>query len=141
MEPSTEKFTLRHAFAFVGRDVVRRLWRLFFASRSLPVGAALSLVPGAAADYDPDRLLPNETFFPRPASTNFTFADVQAESGNLDFSAWQNRGWLIRSGHNNTECAGNLSLALQSLGTLNMTEYQGASGALSLLPTAGALFG
>ena len=36
---------------------------------------------------------------------------------------------------------GNLSLALQGLGALSTAEFQGASGALSLLPTAGALIG
>ena len=45
-------------------------------------------------------------------------------------------------GPNSTQyCLGNLSLALHELGTLNSAEYAGAAGALSLLPTAGALIG
>ena len=58
--------------------------------------------------------------------------------------AWDERGRKIRQGGgpNSTDfCLGNLSLALHELGVLNGAEYNGAAGALSLLPTAGALIG
>ena len=70
--------------------------------------------------------------------------DINKESGWFFLGAWDRRGQLIRSGKgpNATEyCLGNLSLALRQLGSLNAAEYSGATAALSLLPTAGALIG
>ncbi|KAK8127813.1 hypothetical protein PG984_008921 [Apiospora sp. TS-2023a] len=66
---------------------------------------------------------------------------VDQEEGELDFNNWVNRGMAIRTGDSIHECLGNLTAALDLVGKLNEFEYAGASGALSLLPTAGALLG
>ncbi|ROW14965.1 hypothetical protein VPNG_03441 [Cytospora leucostoma] len=47
----------------------------------------------------------------------------------------------IRSGDSVYQCLANLTVALEQVGQLNSAEYNGAAGALSLLPTAGALLG
>jgi len=91
--------------------------------------------------FTPTVIPPGATFTPQPPSLQ---VDIDHESGWFYIKSWMARGKLIRSGSgpNATEyCLGNLSLALSSLGSLNGAEYGGAAGALSLLPTAGALIG
>ncbi|KAJ2993106.1 hypothetical protein NUW58_g1944 [Xylaria curta] len=50
-------------------------------------------------------------------------------------------GMTIRGGDSVYSCLANLTAALELVGQLNQAEYNGAAGALSLLPTAGALLG
>ena len=59
----------------------------------------------------------------------------------FDFHLWRLRGLEIRSGENRAQCFGNLSLALSEIGSLYQAGSSGASGGLTLLPTAGALIG
>ena len=97
--------------------------------------------PPNTALFTPTAVPPNPTYVPGSGSIQ---DDVDHESGWFYMNAWDNRGKLIRqgSGSNATElCLGNLSLALYELGSLNAADYAGAAGALSLLPTAGALIG
>ena len=103
----------------------------------------LSLLPLVSAqnDTNPVENFSDNQFVPHVANDSYTLGDVKAHSGSFPITTWEKRGALVRSGRNNLECIGNLSLALQALGTLNTAESQGASGALSLLPTAGALIG
>ena len=143
MDRPNDAVLLGRIIAFIGYDTARRFQRVI-GPLSFLYFSNNNIIPYAAAD---DKLLPNETFYARPAQDAFTFADVQAENGPLSetgyfqFTEWAQRGWAIRNLNNNAYCQGNLSLALQSLGTLNAAQYQGASGALTLLPTAGALIG
>ncbi|KAM6532465.1 hypothetical protein FSOLCH5_001888 [Fusarium solani] len=91
---------------------------------------------------------------PRPAHAAYTvpftpahtLSPEQSESvdqagGSLDFNNWVHRGMVIRKGSNVYECLANLTAALDLVGSLSAGEYNGAAGALSLLPTAGALLG
>lgn len=66
---------------------------------------------------------------------------VDQEGGDLDFNNWVNRGMAVRGGHSVYQCLANLTAALEFMGQLNAAEYNGAAGALSLLPAAGALLG
>lgn len=66
---------------------------------------------------------------------------VDQEGGSLDFHNWVDRGMTIRQGDSVYQCLANLTVALELVGQLNAAEYNGAAGALSLLPTAGALLG
>ena len=52
-------------------------------------------------------------------------------------SAWER----IRSRHTNRECLDNGSWALQNSSQLDAADHSVASGAFTLLPTAGALIG
>ncbi|KAI0156550.1 hypothetical protein GGR57DRAFT_511484 [Xylariaceae sp. FL1272] len=91
---------------------------------------------------------------PRSASTanTYVFTPVQTldlpqqtsvnqEGGEFDFNNWLNRGMTIRGGDTVYSCLANLTAALELVGQLNQAEYNGAAGAMSLLPTAGALLG
>lgn len=83
-------------------------------------------------------------FVARPADQNET-GDVDNDIGTMtslfQIHAWQFRGDQIRNGNDRAQCIGNLSLALSQIGPVASSSNQGASGALSLLPTAGALIG
>ena len=124
------------------------------AAKALPI-LAYFLLPQAAHAQDPlyNDAPPNTNIFTPsavptggvlpPQETNNT-DDIDHESGWFYMSAWDDRGKAIRRGAGplSTEyCLGNLSLALNTLGSLNAAEYSGEAGTLSLLPTAGALIG
>lgn len=57
------------------------------------------------------------------------------------FSAWQKKAEKIRKGTDRVQCLQNLSAALGSVCPLREAENAGSAGALTLLPTAGALIG
>ncbi|KAF2428630.1 hypothetical protein EJ08DRAFT_322086 [Tothia fuscella] len=82
----------------------------------------------------------NSDFIPKPSNSSKVVSDVgnRYELPNLD--TWRLRANRIRSG-NRVECLGNLSLALAQISPVYQAEAGGASGALTLLPTAGALIG
>jgi hypothetical protein len=66
---------------------------------------------------------------------------VNQEGGLFYLGNWVDRGMRIRGGDSHYQCLSNLTAALDLVGTINDAEYNGAAGALSLLPTAGALLG
>ncbi|KAI0968732.1 hypothetical protein F4678DRAFT_481914 [Xylaria arbuscula] len=78
---------------------------------------------------------PVQTLSPAQATS------VNQEGGDFDFYNWVDRGMVIRGGDSVYSCLANLTAALELVGQLNQAEYNGAAGALSLLPTAGALLG
>jgi len=80
-------------------------------------------------------------FRARPSNDSGVAFDVQSKLKPFNFSAWRQRGLAIRSASNRAQCYGNLSLALSEVGSLYQAGSSGASGALTLLPTAGALIG
>jgi len=99
-----------------------------------PWVACLSLLPTANAASD-------VTSSNSQSNNTLTASDVYSMTHLFDFAAWRARGTQIRSGRNRAECFANLSTVLGSVGPLYSSETNGASGALSLLPTAGALIG
>lgn len=117
---------------FIGVDVIRRIKSLCVSAQNAVI-LVISLLPIASAQQG------TNLFHPIYTSTPEINASVENRSEHFYLNAWVARGNMIRSGHTNAECLGNLSWALQNLGALSAAEYSGAAGALSLLPTAGAL--
>lgn len=121
-------------FRYIATDFVRRAshpsQRVL---RYVPL-FALSTFKGAnAANTIPFK--PVQTLTPEQADS------VDQVFGELDYNNWVARGMSIRDGDNVYQCLANLTAALDLVGQLNQIEYNGAAGALSLLPTAGALLG
>ncbi|KAJ9613488.1 hypothetical protein H2200_003430 [Cladophialophora chaetospira] len=123
---------------------------VFLTLSFLPAASAQSSTNSPTPLYVPSSFIVNphatappnkDLFTPLYYTTNETEDAVNQESGWFYLLEWDKRGEQIRYGHGNRECLGNLSLALAAVGNLNAAEYSGASGALSLLPTAGALIG
>lgn len=119
----------------IAADAFRRT--AYFSSFLRPLAL---LMPSILA---PRRALAANTV---PFNPVHTLTPEQAESidqagGSLDFQNWVNRGMTIRQGDSVYQCLANLTAALDLVGQLNASEYNGAAGALSLLPTAGALLG
>ncbi|KAK0741470.1 hypothetical protein B0T18DRAFT_231385 [Schizothecium vesticola] len=82
----------------------------------------------------------NVDFVPTPSNDRTTIDDVNWMTRQFNFTSYRQAGDAIRSG-TRRECFGNLSLALGSIGPIASVSSSGASGALTLLPTAGALIG
>ncbi|OCL05887.1 hypothetical protein AOQ84DRAFT_390574 [Glonium stellatum] len=119
----------------IQQDTVLRITTI--ASRLWPV-ALLSRIPSVSAQGQTPN---NNAFVAQPSNDSHVLSDVISMMTPFDFAAWKHRGGQIRSGVNRAQCFGNLSLALSDVGALYSAEANGASGALSLLPTAGALIG
>lgn len=118
----------------IGRDALQRAG--YFASALRRASLALVVwVPRQALAANTKPFVPVPTLTPQQAES------VDQENGNLDFSNWVDRGMTIRGGGSDYQCLANLTAALELVGQLNNAEYSGAAGALSLLPTAGALLG
>lgn len=107
--------------------------------------SALFLPPKAAADYP---LLNSsnpsyDVFVASPSNDNTVQADVNDYLAvNFGFFRdWQNRAHQIRMSRDHAYCVGNLSVALQDVGAAYAAGSSGASGLLTLIPTAGALIG
>jgi hypothetical protein len=106
---------------------------------AIPVLGFLSLIPTVIAqDEGQDNL--DAFFVAEQSNDSRVLSDINNVLTLFDFTSWTERGSQIRSG-NSAECYGNLSLALSQIGPLYAAETIGSSGALSLLPTAGALIG
>lgn len=67
--------------------------------------------------------------------------DVEVLIGMFSWRNWSATADAIRNGADRRQCLTNLSLALAAVGPLTQSETSGSSGALTLLPTAGALIG
>jgi hypothetical protein len=106
--------------------------RLLLASAA--TGMVLSLLVGTKAAN-------TEVFTPVQTPTPQQELAVNQEGGWFYFMNWVNRGMTIRSGPDVRQCLLNLAKALEEVEVLSAAEYNGAAGALSLLPTAGALLG
>ncbi|KAI0381946.1 hypothetical protein F5Y04DRAFT_280177 [Hypomontagnella monticulosa] len=75
-----------------------------------------------------------------PTDEAATAADVESITSLFNFDRWRQRGSDIRSGTIN-QCFENLSQVLSNVGPIYAAENSASSGALTLLPTAGALIG
>lgn len=82
----------------------------------------------------------NDTYIPRPSDDPAVVSDIAHITGLFDFTSYRQVGAAIRSG-NREQCFGNLSIVLGALGPITTASGGGSSGALTLLPTAGALIG
>lgn len=115
-------------------DAVGRLTYLILSMRPTPLLLA-SLSPRSVIAANTVPFEPIQTLSSEQASS------VDQAGGSLDFDNWVNRGMAIRKGDSVYQCLANLTAALDLVGQLSASEYNGAAGALSLLPTAGALLG
>ncbi|CAL3971606.1 unnamed protein product [Diplocarpon coronariae] len=136
-EPRTSPSILR----ILARDTVRRLAVCSRLAVAIPI-AILHRVPQVRAvpQYsDGERLSLYNTTAPDADSQR----ERKSQGSGLSFSVaqWDARGTTIRAGGTIEFCLGNLSMAIDQLTRVNAAEYNGAAGALSLLPTAGALIG
>ncbi|KAK8859928.1 hypothetical protein PGQ11_010662 [Apiospora arundinis] len=120
-----------HAFS----DYSLRAQAVAKLARSALLSCSIVSFPKLVIGANTVPFTPVQTLEPKQAIS------VDQEEGELDFNNWVNRGMTIRTGDSIHECLGNLTVALDLVGKLNEFEYAGASGALSLLPTAGALLG
>ncbi|KAJ4318735.1 hypothetical protein N0V84_006728 [Fusarium piperis] len=118
----------------IAQDAIRRFKYLTSLFPPAPLLLAGLLPRPALAAYTVP-FTPAHTLSPEQAES------VDQAGGSLDFDNWVNRGMVIRRGANVYECLANLTAALDLVGQLSAGEYNGAAGALSLLPTAGALLG
>ncbi|KAI2629549.1 hypothetical protein GGR54DRAFT_267464 [Hypoxylon sp. NC1633] len=96
--------------------------------------ASFSLLTLAAADEV------NNTSASDPEEDAATAADVESIVSLFNFKNWKERGSAIRLG-SREQCFKNLSVVLGNVGPIYAAENSASSGALTLLPTAGALIG
>jgi hypothetical protein len=127
-------FTIEALARYLAKDALKRtiivITRL---ERRLFSLAVLVPVPFAVAAKTDDIL-------GKPSNDTVVASDISSLGTLFDFEAWRSRGKQIRQGTRD-ECFGNLSIALSQVGPVLSSETAGAAGALSLLPTAGALIG
>jgi hypothetical protein len=133
-----ERFSIHKSTKYIATDLSQRvLSTLTRIQRSIL--SFVLLLPLAVADPTNITTTDNDTLG-EPSNDTLVVSDIQALATPFDFSAWKDRGRIIRAG-TRRECFGNLSIALAQVGPVLSSETAGASGALSLLPTAGALIG
>jgi hypothetical protein len=144
VEASNQAFSISGALNWVCSGAFSRL-----ATASSNVQHVLLsvffLIPKAAADYP---LLNSsnpsyDIFIASPSNDTTVRADINdflADNFGF-FRDWQNRAYQIRMSRDHAYCAGNLSVALQDVGAAYAASSNGASGLLTLIPTAGALIG
>ncbi|KAH0593773.1 hypothetical protein MHUMG1_08524 [Metarhizium humberi] len=117
----------------IAQDALRRAAYLARFLRYMPL--AIFTAPRQAHAANTMPFAPVQTLTPEQATS------VDQEGGDFDLDNWVNRGMAIHRGGSVYQCLANLTAALELVGQLNAAEYNGAAGALSLLPTAGALLG
>jgi hypothetical protein len=110
-------------------------------STALAIPIALGLLPVAYAQDNATDINPDNDYIPKTSNDPKVLADIETIETALDFKRWKKRADNIRSGTSVSQCYGNLSIALSQIGNLYQADASGASGALTLLPTAGALIG
>ncbi|KAI1247583.1 hypothetical protein MGN70_011473 [Eutypa lata] len=131
--PSVNVINLPGMLKIILSDTIMRSRAMLLPVFRLPLLLAAG-IPKSEASFTSE-------FQPVPTLNPEQAASVNDESGDLVMSIWTLRGNRIRSGDTLSQCLSNLTVALEQVGQLNAAEYNGASGAMSLLPTAGALLG
>ncbi|KAI1734267.1 hypothetical protein F4680DRAFT_471267 [Xylaria scruposa] len=122
------------SFSYIASDLCGRLKAVYKLGQGTLLVFA-STLPQKVSAANTYVFTPVQTLSPAQATS------VNQEGGDFDFYNWINRGMTIRGGDSVYSCLANLTAALELVGQLNQAEYNGAAGALSLLPTAGALLG
>ena len=133
VEETKESFLPSSALRYLGRDAVHRskiICRRMGSSRM----SLLALIPRVSAALNATTGLTNTT---DPTVED----DVEFLVGMFSWRNWSATADAIRIGANRRQCLTNLSLILSTVGPLTQSETSGSSGALTLLPTAGALIG
>ncbi|KAH0551687.1 hypothetical protein GP486_007094 [Trichoglossum hirsutum] len=123
-----EPFHVTTVASHIADDALSRLHRVSLCTKTF-VLSSISFLPKAFA------------FTPHPSNATANTEDVVSMIDLFDFKSWSQRVSVIRASPSRAYCIGNLSLALGELGPVVNAETAGAAGALSLLPTAGALIG
>ena len=121
------------AIKYLALDAINRtqiIYRYFFWSSMW----FLVLAPKASASPATAQVSPNST-------DSTTTNDVDYLVSLFSWRKWRGTANDIRNGVDRKQCLANLSLALSAFGPLVNAETSGSSGALTLLPTAGALIG
>lgn len=129
------RFLPSAALKYLATDALRRSRKVY---RYLTPSAIyfFALVPKVSAS---PASAENDVF---SNSTNPTIvSDVEDLVNLFNYSAWSGKANAIRYGTSRQQCLANLSIAISATGSLTEAGASGASGALTLLPTAGALIG
>ncbi|KAI0468248.1 hypothetical protein F4859DRAFT_524736 [Xylaria cf. heliscus] len=112
--------------------------RLVFCFRAL-LPFFLFKQASAEGAFDPGSIN-DGTFSPKESTDPAVISDVSYITKLFNFEAYRHTGTVLRQGTRD-ECFGNLSLVLESIGPIAQASSSGSSGALTFLPTAGALIG
>ena len=142
--PSTasKNSLLFSALSVITRDALHRSNVIYRRVSASPLPFVLAFLPKALASPS----VPQNSGNPFPDSTGNLSDPAVLEDVNFlvllfDWKNWTGTAGGIRDGTNRSQCLANLNLALQVIGPLENAEMSGSSGALTLLPTAGALIG
>lgn len=126
------------AIRYILEDTLQRLHIILYRISCLPVVFISALIPKATA-------FPAASQSSRSNSSDSLDADIIADAKtlleNLSWRDWSKVASSIRKGSNRFTCNQRLSLALSTSGSLAAASSSAAAGALTLLPTAGALIG
>ncbi|KAI0439509.1 hypothetical protein F4803DRAFT_531144 [Xylaria telfairii] len=133
-QATADGLPIRPYLSYLANDLQRRLRAGYILGRTTLLWVACSF-PQQVAAANTYVFTPVQTLTPTQATS------VDQEGGDFYIDNWVNRGMTIRGGDSVYSCLSNLTAALELVGLLNQAEYNGAAGALSLLPTAGALLG
>lgn len=135
---TVEPFQFEKALEGIARDtvrrsglVVRRLWsHLPFLFIRINGVTASPINPQTSDD-------------PVTSAGNVTYNATEAAylTSLFQWKSWNRRADDIRHHVSRTQCMVNLNALLSTIGPLEMASTNGSSGALTLLPTAGALIG
>ncbi|KAL8832879.1 MAG: hypothetical protein Q9170_004699 [Blastenia crenularia] len=138
----TEPFLVRKALGNIAADTVRRSG-LVCRRLGSSLGLLLIGTHGVAASPINSQPADNST-----SSNSSTPADIlmytpEAKylTGNFNWKSWNRRADDIRHNVGRAQCMLNLNSVLKAMEPLEMNGTSGSSGALTLLPTAGALIG
>jgi hypothetical protein len=87
------------------------------------------------------RVRATQTFQPHATNDTTVASDASYIMGSFQYSQWWANASAIRNQATNAFCFGNLSLFLENIGPVYQADLNGSAGALTILPTAGALIG
>ena len=136
-------FVFRNALTRISVESLNRVQRIVsppFIRTLVWSSAATAVQAVGLIRRDTDNATNTHSSDSNSTSTGVAF-DVSFLANLFDFYDWKNRVDTIRRDHNQRQCLTALANLLATIGPLQSTEISGTAGALSLLPTAGALIG
>lgn len=128
-----DEFQPCSTLAFLGRDAIRRIRTIRHYAIS-SIFLLLAFVHKAYASNAAPQTSPNST-------DAAIWEDVYYLVNLFSWRDWSQRATDIRQKVSRDQCLANLNLVLSAVGPLANASTNGSSGALTLLPTAGALIG
>ena len=138
-----EPFSYRHAFESISVDAIHRS-RIICRRLASHVSFLLIGIPRAiASPIGPLSLDYSAALNASAAADNSTnpAEDAKQLTGALNWESWHQRADGIRHHADRTQCMVKLNAVLSAIGPLGQASTGASSGALTLLPTAGALIG